>query len=141
MTVWDWENYGKPDQKEIVTTAYPIIQTRTGNGSETGYYYGPRWKYNCFIAGDNALSVIENPERQDGSSILVVKESFGNAFVPFLVDSFQTVYVVDYRFFRERMGQSLPDFVREKGVQKVLFLNNFSAISSDWLYSKMESLF
>ena len=141
MTVWDWENYGKQDQKEIVTTAYPIIQTRTGNGSENGYYYGPRWKYNCFIAGDNALSVIENPDLHDGSSILVVKESFGNAFAPFLVDKFQTVYVVDYRFFRERMGQSLPDFVREKGVQKVLFLNNFSALSSDWLYSKMESLF
>ena len=140
MKVWDWKDYGKDSQKEIITESYPIIQTRTGNGSEDGYFYGPRWKYNCFIAGDNALSVIENPNLKDGSKILVVKESFGNAFVPFLVDQYQTVYVVDYRFFTKRMKMSLPDYVQQEGIGRVLFLNNMNAISSAWLLSEMEGL-
>lgn len=140
MTVWDWTDYGKATQKEIVTTKYPIIQRKTGNGSESGYFYGPRWKYNCFIAGDNALSVIENPNLRDGSKILIVKESFGNAFVPFLVDQYQTVYVADYRFFSKRMHQSLPEYVRQEGIGKVVFLNNMNAISSTWLLSEMEGI-
>ena len=140
MKVWTWTNYGKENQQEIITENYPIIQTKTGDGSEEGYFYGPRWKYNCFIAGDNAFSVIENPNLQDGSKILVVKESFGNAFVPFLVDQYQTVYVVDYRFFTKRMKMSLPEYVRQEGIERVLFLNNMNAISSTWLLSEMEGL-
>ena len=140
MKVWDWTDYGKENQKEIITENYPIIQTRTGNGSEDGYFYGPRWKYNCFIAGDNALSVIQNPNLSDGSKILVVKESFGNAFVPFLVDQYQTVYVVDYRFFTKRMKMSLPAYVQQEGIGRVVFLNNMNAISSTWLLSEMEGL-
>ncbi|HBF15177.1 MAG TPA: hypothetical protein DDW30_05765 [Clostridiales bacterium] len=140
MKVWTWTDYGKATQKELLTENFPIIQTKTGNGSEEGYFYGPRWKYNCFIAGDNAFSVIENPNLQNGSKILVVKESFGNAFVPFLVDQYQTVYVVDYRFFVKRMKMSLPEYVRQEGIGKVLFLNNMNAISSAWLVSEMEGL-
>lgn len=140
MKVWDWKNYGKADQEEIVTESYPIVQTKTGNGSESGYFYGPRWKYNCFLAGDNALSVIENPTLRDGSKLLVVKESFGNAFVPFLVDHYQTVYVVDYRFFTKRMHMTLPEYVKQEGIGRVLFLNNMNAISSTYLLSEMEGL-
>ncbi len=140
MTVYTFENYGKENEKKITTDSYPIIQTKTGNGSENGYFYGPRWKYNCFIAGDNAHSVIKNPNLSDGSKILVVKESFGNAFVPFLVDQYQTVYVVDYRFFVDRMGMSLQDYVKQEGIKKVLFINNMNAISSTWLLSEMEGL-
>ena len=32
--------------------------------------------------GDNPFTVIENPEVSNGQSGIVVKESFGNAFVP-----------------------------------------------------------
>ena len=59
--------------------------------------YGEGAKYSCFIGGDNPFTRITNPQIQDGSSCVVVKESYGNAFVPWLVDHYQNVYVVDYR--------------------------------------------
>ena len=50
-----------------------------------------RWnntsKYSAFIGGDNAYTEINNPNVTDGSSVLVIKESFGNAMVPFLVEN------------------------------------------------------
>ena len=76
-------------------------------------------KYLCFIGGDQPLEVIHNPNKKDGSSIVVVKESYGNAFVPFLVDSYEYVYVIDYRHW----SGHLADFVVEKGIDDVLFLN------------------
>ena len=65
------------------------------------------------------MEVIHNPNKKDGSSIVVVKESYGNAFVPFLVDSYEYVYVIDYRHW----SGHLADFVVEKGIDDVLFLN------------------
>ena len=62
-------------------------------------------KYGTFIMGDNPFTVIENPEVSNGESCIVVKESFGNAFVPFLVDHYQTVYVVDYRYYSQGQGR------------------------------------
>lgn len=83
-------------------------------------------KYGAFITGDNAYSVINNPDVTDGSSCIVVKESFGNAFVPFLTDHYQTIYVLDYRYWKGSISQ----FAQDKGVQDVLFVNNLSAIRS-----------
>ena len=93
-------------------------------------------KYNCFIGGDNPLSTIENPDLSDGSSCLVVKESFGNAFVPFLVDNYQTVYVVDYRYYPE----GITGLIQEKGIQDVIFLNNISAATTDSLVQNIEEI-
>ena len=90
-------------------------------------------KYGAFIMGDNPFTVIENPEVSNGQSCIVVKESFGNAFVPFLVDHYQTVYVVDYRYY----GGSVSALAKAKGVTDVLFVNNLSAIRGSYQMGKL----
>ena len=90
-------------------------------------------KYGTFIMGDNPFTVIENPEVSNGESCIVVKESFGNAFVPFLVDHYQTVYVVDYRYY----SGSITQLARDKGVKDVLFVNNLSAIRGSYQMGKL----
>lgn len=101
------------------TSDYPII-TDVSNWTNTQ-------KYSTFIGSDNPLTVIENPNITDGSSVLLIKESFGNCFAPFLAESYQTVYVVDYRYFNQVDNRSLTQLVEDEGIQTVLFLNNISA--------------
>ena len=93
-------------------------------------------KYGTFITGDNSYSVINNPDVTDGSSCVVVKESFGNAFVPFLTDHYQTIYVLDYRYWKGSISQ----FAQDKGVQDVLFVNNLSAIRSTALVGYLHGI-
>lgn len=93
-------------------------------------------KYGTFITGDNSYSVINNPDVTDGSSCVVVKESFGNAFVPFLTDHYQTIHVIDYRYWKS----SLSQFVTENNVQDVLFVNNLSAIRSTALVGYLHGI-
>lgn len=90
-------------------------------------------KYSCFIAGDNAFSEIKNNELTDNSACIVVKESFGNAFVPFLVDHYQTIYVVDYRYWTG----SICDLATEKNVTDIVFINNLSMIRNKSLVGKL----
>ncbi|MCD8142653.1 MAG: hypothetical protein LUD83_05185 [Clostridiales bacterium] len=85
----------------------------------------------AFIGGDNPYSVIENPNITDGSSILLVKESYGNCFAPFLVESYQYVYVVDFRYYGDTESGTLLDLVEEKEIQDVLFLNTISTTRAD----------
>ncbi len=75
--------------------------------------------YLVFMGGDIPLSVIET-QNTTGRSILVFKESYGNAFVPFLVNNFDTIYVADIRTF----PFNAVDFVTEKEISDVLFLNS-----------------
>ena len=53
--------------------------------------------YSTFVGGDNPMAVIENPKVTDGSTCVVMKESYGNAFIPFLVDHYSKIYVIAYR--------------------------------------------
>lgn len=91
-------------------------------------------KYSCFIAGDNPYTEITNPQITDGSSIIVVKESFGNAFVPLLVENYGKIYVVDYRKYEG----SVSKLAAEKNVDTVLCINNVSAIRNKSLMAEFE---
>ena len=93
-------------------------------------------KYLTFIGGDQPLTKIHNPKINDGSSIVVVKESYGNAFVPFLVDSYEYVYVIDYRAW----SGDLADFVVTNGIDDVLFLNVVSNTSTGERLRELSSI-
>ena len=93
-------------------------------------------KYLTFIGGDQPLIEIHNPQINDGSSIVVVKESYGNAFVPFLVDSYEYVYVIDYRHWTG----DLADFVVDKGIDDVLFLNVINVTSTKTRIDELSSI-
>lgn len=75
-------------------------------------------KYLAFIQGDNPLVKITTAN-QNGKRIIVVKESYGNALVPFLVENYEEIYVVDPR----RIDMDLPAFINQHQIQDVLMIN------------------
>ena len=97
--------------------------------------YGKTIKYSAFIAGDNSFTEITNPDITDGSSIVVVKESFGNALVPFLVENYSKIYVIDYRYYKGSVSQ----FAQNNNVDAVLYMNNVSATRNKFLVGKLKA--
>ncbi len=96
--------------------------------------------YNCFIGGDQPWSVITNDKVSDGSSCIVIKESYGNPFVPYLVPNYHKIYVVDYRHYSAISNKKLADIVTETGAKDVIFINNMSMTRSSNLVSKLSGL-
>lgn len=81
--------------------------------------------YLVFLCGDAPMIQIDTGVH-NGKSIVVVKESYGNAFAPFLIPHYEHIYVVDERHFQT----SLVEFIQNNGVTDLLFLNNaFSAMT------------
>ncbi len=143
----DTKNGKLKKNPDTLTAYYPIsnvsMQYTDKNGQKVSWdviydvsKYPANIKYSAFIGGDNPFTEITNEDIQDGSSCLVVKESFGNAFVPYLADHYEKVYVVDYRYWEG----SLVSLAEEKGVDDVLFLNNLSMIRNDYLTGKLAQL-
>ncbi|MDD7404002.1 MAG: DHHW family protein [Butyribacter sp.] len=98
--------------------------------------YGAGLKYCAYIAGDNPYTVIKNKAICDKSSCIVVKESYGNAFVPYLADHYQTIYVLDYRYWEG----SLTQFAKKKKVKDIILINNISMTRNSYLIGKMAQI-
>ncbi len=96
-------------------------------------------KYLSFVCGDHPYGIMTNPTITDGSSCLVIKESFGNAMVAYLTQNYQNVYVVDYRYINQVFPGTLRQFVDERGIQDVMFINNVSATRSPALVNAMST--
>lgn len=93
-------------------------------------------KYNCFVGGDQPWAEIHNPAITDGSSCVVVKESYGNAFIPWLVDHYETVYIADFRY----INTNVVDFCAKNNVNDLILLNNISIIGSVDVAGKIASI-
>lgn len=93
-------------------------------------------KYLTFIGGDNAITTITNKDNPDGETCIVIKESYGNAFVPFLIPHYGTIYVIDPRHY----DGTLSDFTSDKEIDDVIFIANISTTRNYIYIDAMESL-
>ena len=94
-------------------------------------------KYMAFLSGDHALCTITNDNLPDGPVGVVVKDSYGNAMVPFLSQNYHKLYVIDYRKYT---GMSLNRFVEEFQVDDVIYINNINATQTSAVYNQLGSL-
>lgn len=118
LTYWDESNQEH---------SWHVIEDVSSWNEGSGYY--------CFIGGDKPLTKIENPKIKDGSSCVVIKESYGNCFVPYLVDHYQTVYVMDFRYTKEK----IVSFCKENNIKDLIMINNITIIASPDVASKIDS--
>ena len=102
-----------------------------------GDTYGETMKYLIFAAGDQPYEEITNNDMTEGPSCIVVKESFGNCFIPFLVNHYKNVYVVDYRHYE---AGTVTQLAQEKGVDDVLLLSNISMTRNEGLVSQFSNI-
>jgi hypothetical protein len=79
--------------------------------------------YGVFLGGDIEHMKIKTSVK-NGKSVLVVKNSFGNPFSTFLINNYETVHVVDYRYF----DSGLLRLIKNEEIDDVIFFHNvFSA--------------
>ena len=78
----------------------------------------------CFLSGDHPLTqVISSCGTR--KTCLVLKDSYGNAFIPFLTSHYTEILVIDPREFNQdgKPALNLRDFAADHQVDDVLILN------------------
>ena len=70
--------------------------------------------------------MINVPENPQDRNVLVLKDSYGDAFVPFLCEHYGNIIVADVRYIGFNLYEKLKDY----GLTDIIFLNNIQAANS-----------
>lgn len=82
--------------------------------------------YEVFTGGNHTqIKIRTNIDTK--RKLLIVKDSYANAMLPFLVNNFSEITVVDLRYFTG----SLQDVIQNNELTDVLFLNNINTFNTD----------
>ena len=121
------------------TTAAFYADADIGNANNTTYWTFvvnpdlPDTEYNkymCFMSGDHPAAMITTDV--EGPTCLVLKDSYGNAFLPFLTSHYSRIYVIDPREFNQdgKPSLDLAEYVAEREVDDVILVNYAYAINN-----------
>ncbi len=81
--------------------------------------------YSTFLRGDSYAVKAVSKECKNGRKLLIVKDSYGNALAPFLIEGFEEIYIVDGREYNKPLKTAINEF----GITDVLFAEcTFSAV-------------
>lgn len=85
-------------------------------------------KYSLFLDNLHSLIEIENETADSDRELVLVKDSYANSMVPFLVRHYKKIYVFDTRYYK----QGVSEFVKgHPGVTDVLILYNMNTLDTD----------
>lgn len=99
--------YIPPNNSSLETAYYDGYMKNKSGGQlitspDAGAYY-------CsFLGTDNIVAEI-GTDVKNGRTLVIFKESYGNALVPFLTSSFEKIYVCDIRYFYNNALQFCKD--------------------------------
>ena len=98
-------------------------------------------KYLVFISSGGGTWGLIKTEVPNGRRILVVKDSFGNALVPFLLPHYEEIYVVDSRFYSiGAAGGNILQFIEKNEINEVLFVNYMENVNWHKFMEGVEAL-
>ena len=80
------------------------------------------YKYSCFAWGDQRIEKITT-DSPTGRRVLVVKDSYGSALVPFLVPNYSMIYVIDPKGFNQEgcLAFDAKTLIKDEEIEDVIF--------------------
>ncbi len=114
-------------------TYYDIpIQSLTGSfGVKDSLYDAEKTqvydKYAMFLYGNDGLCEINSELAGNDRSLIVFKDSYANCLIPFLTYQYDTIKIVDLRYY----NKSVQELLKENEMSDILLLYNFSHLNDD----------
>ncbi len=91
--------------------------------------------YSTFISGDAPMMRI-NTNVKNGKKAIVIKNSYGNAFVVYLISHYEEVWVVDFRYSK----QNIIETIRKNKINDMIFAMGMYGAMSKGTINMMRNL-
>ncbi len=112
-------------QKPTYEVHYNFGKTQTDSVYELNRLY-EKDKYQVFLNGNHPeLTISTNVN--NNKHLLLFKDSFANAFIPFLLSDYETIHIIDLRYFKG----DLNDYISHNNITEYLFLYNIKNFCED----------
>lgn len=119
----------------LTEPAYTVYRESTEITENSLYDYAAldtKDKYAVFLGGNEPFLRIRTAAPNE-RKILVIKDSYANCFIPFMLGEFQEIDVLDLRYTNQRLSGILA----EGGYTDILILYNASGFAEDISISKL----
>ena len=113
----DMFTYYKPANLDMCKFTY--YNTDFTGGSEGRLFYednATSSSYTVFVGHDDTILEVDTNAQSD-RTLVIFKDSYGNALVPFLTSSFKKIYLCDFRYF----DLNAINFIQQQGATDLLF--------------------
>ncbi len=131
----DTFTYYKPSNLDSIRCTY--YNTSFGNPKESTLFFENNSigaSYTVFVGRDDCILQVDTPV-DNGRVLVIFKDSYGNALVPFLTQSFSTIYLCDFRYF----DLNAPAFIQQVGATDLLFAMSTVACTTSGKIGKVEN--
>lgn len=112
-----------------------VYYTKNSNTPVKGNLYAESARggnsYGVFLGGDFPLIKIVSSIKNN-KKILVLKDSYGNAFVPYLASHYEEIYVIDYRYYEG----GVKNLVKNNNITDILFAHNVFMFNTNYTIVK-----
>lgn len=110
----------------------PFTDIEINNQTKDGLYDLPQLakedKYAALLYGNNALTVIKSPAQEGKKgSLLLIKDSFGNSLAPFFLANYESVTMLDLRYF----NAPISAWLAANQYDDILALYNFESVQEE----------
>ena len=119
--------YNSEYQKDAIM--YPQGEKTTGIYQEDAL--DTKDKYTYFLGKNTGLCEIEG--KGDKGCAVVIKDSYANCFVPFMLEQYEKLYVIDLRYY----GGNVKEVIVNAKPSDLLFLYNCETFASDKNFIKL----
>lgn len=130
------DSAAQPDIIEA-TQKLPALQVKFDGNEVSGIYDAEKLsqkdKYAYFFGG-NPGKVEINTDVDNGKRLLVLKDSFANSMIPYLLGEYEQIIMLDLRYFSGRASQ----VIEENGITEVLFLYEMTNLLTDTGIAKLK---
>lgn len=113
----DSVEYFKSDVKTKTFYWLENQMNKAYSGTYLVEFAGSATAYGVFLGADYPLMQITT-EIQNNRNCLVIKNSYGNPFTTYLVNHFENIYAIDYRYYHLPLNQ----FIKDKKITDIIFL-------------------
>ncbi len=121
-------------QNEPTYTVYYNFGKTQSNSCYEPEHLREKDKYQVFLNGNHPEVTIQT-EQKNGKHLLILKDSFANAFIPYLIPHYESIHIVDLRYF----NQDINTYIQENNINEVLFLFNIINFAEDKNFVKLIS--
>lgn len=110
---------------------YEVEYVFSKKTSDTLYelsYLDKKDKYSLFLNNNHPLIVVTNKNVKNNKEIVVIKDSYANSIIPFLVNHYSKTHIIDPRFYQDNVSDYIKD---NKNIKDALILYNMNTVDED----------
>ena len=91
-------------------------------------YLSKKDKYAMFLDNNHSLIIITNNDIESEDELIVIKDSYANSLIPFLVNHYKRIHVIDPRYYNGSISEYICN---NSNINNGLILYNMATIEDD----------